>query len=168
MTNVSAANLECACVAFACLGFGHLRADEIGQAVQAFEEAIRRSKFSGAEPAQILGEMGLGMIRFFSGHPEGVQQIEDALAHARRIGEEYISALLAQTLGEIYLQRGDVEMAISRLDDALDYFRRHQMRPYLTRTLELLADAFERQGEWQKAEQARAEKTNVLALAQPG
>jgi tetratricopeptide (TPR) repeat protein len=165
---VSADNLECACIAFACLGFGHLRAEEIDQAVRAFEEAIRRSKYSGAEPAEILGEMGLGMTSFFSGHPEGVQQIEDALTHARRIGEEFISALLAETLGEIYLQRGDIELATSRLGDALEYFRRHRMRTYLGRALELLANAFDRQGEKDKAEQTRAERTEVLALAPAG
>ncbi len=165
---VSADNLECACVAFACLGFGHLRAEELSEAVQAFEEAIRRSRYSGAEPAEILGEMGLGMTRFMSGHPEGIPQIEDALAHAHRIGEEFIGALLGQTLGELYLQRGDIELAISRLGDALEYFRRHQMRPYLARSLELLANAFERQGERDKAKQARAEKANVLAFASPG
>jgi tetratricopeptide (TPR) repeat protein len=159
---VTAANLECACVAFACLGFGHLRAEQLGEAVQAFEEAIRRSKFSGAEPAQILGEMGLGVTRILSGHPEGIQQIENAHAHARRIGEEFFNALLAQTLGEIYLQRGDVELATTRLGEALDYFRRHRMRPYLTRALGLLAEAFDRQGEQEKANQTRAERAKVL------
>ncbi len=165
---VSADNLECACVAFACLGFGHLRAEQLGEAVQAFEEAIRRSRFSGAEPAQILGEMGLGMAHFFSGHPESIQEVEHALAHARRIGEEFLSALLGQTLGEMYLQRGEIELATARLTDVLDYYRRHQMRPYLARALELLASAFERQGQPDKAEQARAEGRALLpVVAQP-
>ncbi len=164
---LSADNMQCACIAFACLGFGHLRAEEIGEAVQAFEQAIRRSKFSGAEPAEILGEMGLGMTRFFSGHPEGIQQIEGALAHARRIDEEFLSAILAQTLGEIYLQNGDIELAINRLNEALEYFRRHQMRPYLTRALELLADALDRRGERDRADQVRSEKANALAFASP-
>lgn len=165
---VSADNMQCACMAFACLGFGHLRADQINEAILAFEEAIQRSKFSGAEPSQILGETGLGMTRFMAGHQEGIQEIEDALVHAQRIGEEYISALLAQTLGEIYLQRGDLQPAVARLADALAYYRRHQMLPYLSRTLELFADASERQGEREKANQARAERTELLqGLALP-
>lgn len=169
---VSADNLECACFAYACLGFGHLRVEQIEDATQAFDEAIRRSKFSGAEPAQILGEMGLGMTRFISGHPEGIQQIQDALEHARKVGEAFTAALISQTLGEISFQRGGIESAVGYLNSALDYYRRHQMRPYLSRALDLLADALERQGDHAGAEQVRSEKAgqlpNPVSSATPG
>ncbi len=162
---VSADNIECACFAFACLGFGHLRADQVDEAVSAFQEAIRRSSFSGAEASQILGEMGLGMTRFISGHSDAIQQIEGALAHAQRIGEAFISAMLALTLGELYLQKGDLDLALARLNAALDYFRPHMMRPYLARALGVLADAHERRGQTEMAEQVRAERAQVLGMA---
>jgi tetratricopeptide (TPR) repeat protein len=155
---LSADNMECACSAFACLGFGHLRIDQIGEAIRAFEEAVRRSKISGAEEIALLGQMGLGLAQFLTGRPEAIQETENALAHAREIGEEYVGALLSQTLGEMYLARGEVQDSIARLTDALQFYRRHQMRPYLSRTLELLADAFERQGEREKANQARSDR----------
>ncbi len=162
---VSTDNIECACFAFACLGFGHLRADQVNEAVAAFQEAIRRSSFSGAEASQILGEMGLGLTRFISGHPEGIQQIEGALAHANRIGEQFVSAMLALTLGELYLQKGDLDLGLARLDSALDYFRPHLMRPYLARALQLTADGRERHGQLDEAERARAERAQVLGIA---
>ncbi len=162
---VSVDNMECACLGFACLGFGHLRVEQMAEAVQAFEEAIRRSKISGAEEAQVLGESGLGMVRFYSGHPEGIQDIENTLSHARRIGNEYAGALLAQTLGEIYLQRGDMLQAETRLGEALDYYRRHRMRLYLARTLELVANVFEQEGERDKASKARTERAELMGAA---
>ncbi len=162
---VSAANVQCACSAYACLGLAHLRAEQLGDAASAFQEAIRRSKISGAEESEIMGEMGLGMIQFFTGQPEGIRQIEDALEHAQKIGEQHLSAALSQTLGELYLAQGQTERAIAALDTALEYYRRHQMRPYLSRALELLADAYERQGQTDKANAARAERAAALAQA---
>ncbi len=160
--SISTDNMECACLGFACLGFGHLRVEQTSEAVRAFEEAIRRSKISGAEEAQLLGESGLGMARFFSGYPEGIQDLEDTLARARTIGKEYPAALLAQTLGEIHLQRGNLEPAISHLGAALEYYRRNRMRLYLARTLALLTDAFEQRGEHESANQFRAERAELL------
>jgi tetratricopeptide (TPR) repeat protein len=161
---VSVDNMECACLGFACLGFGHLRVEQMQQAVQAFEEAIRRSKISGAEEAQLLGESGLGMARSYSGHSEGIQDLENALAHARKLGKEYPGALLGQTLGEIYLQRGDLSQAETHLADALGYYRRHQMRGYLARTLELIADVFEQEGKRDKAAKARMERAEWMGV----
>ena len=161
---LSADNMECACFAFACLGFGHLRTHQTGEAVQAFEEAVRRSKISGAEEAALMGQMGLGMVQFSSGHPEAVQDVENALAHARDIGDEFVGALLSQTLGEMYLERGEVQTCITFLTDALQFYRRHGMRPYLSRALELLATALERQGDREKANQARAERAELKQI----
>ncbi len=154
--------MECACLSYACLGFGHLRSEHMTEAVKAFEEAIRRSKISGSEEAQILGESGLSIARFFSGHPGGIQELERALVHARAVGKQYAAALLAQTLGEIHLQRGETEQAVAHLSAALEYYRRHRMRLYLARTLAPLADAYERRGELEQADQARAERERLL------
>ncbi len=159
---LAADNMECACTAFACLGFGHLRADQVSEAMEAFHEAIRRSETSGAEEAALLGRMGLGMAEFYTGRPEATRDVEDALARAREIGEEYVGALLSQTLGEMYLQRGEVDISVARLTDAVPFFRRHGLRPYLTHTLELLVTALEQQGDWDKATQARAELIQAL------
>ncbi len=156
---ISADNAECACFGFACLGFGHLRARQVTEAAQAFEEALRRSKVSGAEEAEVMGQYGLGMVHYYSGRPEAVQELESALAHARRIGNGYAVAMMAQTLGEISLQSGQIDQALAYLDAALDYYRRNHMRPFLKHTLELMATAWERQGEIERANQARAEET---------
>jgi tetratricopeptide (TPR) repeat protein len=156
---VSADNIECACFGFACLGFGHLRAAEMTEAAQAFEEAIRRSRISGAEEAQLMAESGLGIAHLAVGRPEAVQEIENALRHARQTGKEFPAALLSQTLGEIAMQRGEFQQSLAYLGDAVGYFRRHQMGSYLAHTLELQAAALERQAESEQASQTRAANT---------
>ncbi len=108
-----------------------------------------------------MGESGLGMAHYFSGRPEGVQELEQALAHAVKTGKEYPAALLAQTLGEIYLGTDRTAEALTLLDRALDYYRRNHMTPHLERTLGLQATAFERQGEAEKAARARAEEMEL-------
>lgn len=158
----SADNMECACFGYACLGFGEMRAEQIGEATLAFQEAIRRSRISGAEQSEILGEAGLGMAQFISGDAGAVRQLEGALAHAQRAGEQQISAMLSQNLGEVYLRQGNVERSLASLNAALAYYRRHMMRPDLSRTLELVADAFERLNESDKAAAVRVERDAVL------
>lgn len=164
---VSAANVQCACSAFACLGLAHLQAEQLADAAPAFQEAIRRSKISGAEEFEIMGQMGLGMIQFFSGEPSGIQELENALKHARKIGEQHLTAVLSQTLGEVYLAQGQVDQAIAALDVALAYYRRHQLRPYLTRALDLQANALERQGRADAANAVRAERAAIFSSANP-
>lgn len=163
----SADNMECACYGYACLGFGEMRAEKTQEAISAFEEAIRRSKISGAEQSELLGEAGLGMARFFAGDPESVPQLEKALAHAQRAGEQGISAMLCQTLGEAYLRLGDIERALASLNAAVGYYRRHMLRPDLSRTLELLAQAFDRLNEYDKATDLRVERAAVLGTEAP-
>jgi tetratricopeptide (TPR) repeat protein len=159
---ISTDAMECACLGYACLGFGHLRAQQMTEAISAFEEAIRRSKISGAEDAQILGESGLSMARFFSGSADGTQELERALGHARGVSQQFAAALLEQTLGEIHLQRGDAAQAIAHLGEALEYYRKHRMRFYLARTLTPLADALERRGESDRAKELRVEREVLL------
>ncbi len=133
----SADNVECACVAYACLGFGHLRAAQTDAAAGAFHEALRRSKISGAELSEVMGERGLGLIQSSAGNPLGLQELERALAHAKSVGLQHETAVLSQTLAEAYAARGQVEQARAFLQEALAYFQKHQMRPYLERALEL-------------------------------
>lgn len=165
---ISADNLECACFGFACLGFCYLRSEEMNEAAKAFEEAVRRSRISGAEEAQVMGESGLGMVHFFSGQPGGMEEITTALEHARNTGKEFPTALLSQTLGEIWLDRGEIERALAFLNGAEGYYRRNSMRPYLARTLELIAKARERQGDTEKAVQARREAAEWLESSSAG
>lgn len=162
---LSADNMECACFGFACLGFGHMRAEHIEEATQAFEEAIRRSRYSGAEESEIMGEAGLGMAHLYAGRAEGLQEVEAALAHAQRMGDPQIVAMLEQMLGETYLKQGDAERALACLRHSLGYLRQHMVRPELARTLELIAEALERLQESDRAHEIREERSALLGGA---
>ncbi len=156
-TAVAADNMDCMCYAYACVGFNRLAGQQLAQATDAFQEAIHRSQFSGADLFENLGRAGLAMAQFFSGRTEALADLEDAYAQAQALHNNMGSALIAQTLGGIYALQGNAARAESILNAALAYFRPNQMAPYLARTLETLAQVYDQQARPNDAAQARAE-----------
>ena len=156
-TAIAADNMDCICYGFACLGFGHLQAQKLPEAINAFEEAIRRSQFSGAAQVENLGRSGLAIAQFFSGRPDAIQEMETALAKAQALGDQLGAALVSQTLGEILTHSSELDRALNYLNAALDYYRRAELRPYLARGLQSLAAVYEQQGDTSEAERARSE-----------
>lgn len=153
----AAENLDCICGAYLCVGFNQLSAQQLVPAQEAFREAIRESQFSGAVMFENLGRAGLALAEIYSGRDEALGDLEHALTRSRELEDQMGSALLAQALGEIYARRGDAARAESLLNDALDFFRRAQMAPYVTRTLETLRGLFSKQGRTAEANILEAE-----------
>jgi tetratricopeptide (TPR) repeat protein len=132
-------NVDCICGGMACVGFGHMQSGQAAEAASAFDEAILRSRVSGALPMEILASGGLAMLQFAEGQAEAVQGLEQAEARAREIDDPFTSAFFGQALAEAYLSRGDLAKAEGYLRPALEYFRRYDMGPYLQRALALEA-----------------------------
>lgn len=132
-------NMDCVCYGYTCLGFGNLRALNTGQANESFQEAIRRSHFTGATQVENLAQAGLAMTKIFGGDTSALADLEGALRDAQALGSQFSSALIAATLGEIYLRVGDAERASAYLDSAQSYFERTALRPYLEHTQALQA-----------------------------
>lgn len=130
---MSSENMDCVCYGFACLGFANLQAQNVTQAAEMFREAIRRSQFSGAAQVEQLAQAGLAMSRFFGGDLSALPELEDAFAQAQSVGNQFGGALVALTLGEIFLQSGDTTNAGKYLDHAYDYFDRAAIQPYRER-----------------------------------
>lgn len=127
-------NMDCLCYGFTCLGFAHMYSENPEQARAAFQEALRRSHFSGAAQVENLAASGLAMSKIFGGEADAMPELENAYHEATRLGSPFAAALVAQTLGELYIQQGNLPRAVEYLDSAYEYFARTELHPHLERT----------------------------------
>ena len=173
---LSGYGLECAMYGHFCTGLGNLHARNLVEAERAFETALtlltdNLYELQGSEMVANEVRAGLAVARFLGGDTEAVDDMKRALANAEAIGDDYTAAFVAQALGEGYTKMGDFEPAKQYLDNALDYYRRNDMRPYLARILRSLAYWHEQQGRGAEAERARAEARRLmeeLSVRTPG
>ncbi|HEX2180880.1 MAG TPA: adenylate/guanylate cyclase domain-containing protein [Rubrobacteraceae bacterium] len=166
--------LECAVAGYYATGLGNLQDRNLAEAMKAFETALKLRadnlpEFEGGSE-QLINRVnaGLAIARFRNGNVEAIRDMESTLANADAVHDDYTVAFIAQALGDGYTQLGDFERAERYLNTALDYYRRNDMRPYLTRALQSLAHWHERQGRNEEAEQARIEARRLIEeLPQP-
>ena len=164
---LAADNMDCVCYGYACLGFGNLAARQLPESLTAFEESVRRAVVSRAAPIESLGRAGLAIARFVGGQAGDISEIAHMLAETRAQGDPFVAAQLSQVLGEIMLQGGQLSEAERYLDDAVAYYRANQLRPYVSRALDSLAQLYTRQGRPSDAERARAESMSASAACEP-
>lgn len=153
----AALNMDCVCGAYLCVGFNQLLAQHLSQATDAFHEAVRQSRYSGAGGFENLAQVGLAFADAYSGNDQAISALERAHNSARTMQDELGMAMIAQGLGELYSRRGDAQRAEEWLTRALLYFRRQQMTPSLARTLEILANVYAAQGREREEVDARRE-----------
>jgi tetratricopeptide (TPR) repeat protein len=165
---LSAHGLECAAAGHYYTGLGNLQSRNLAEAQEAFEAALELradhlSEFQGGSD-QLVNRIraGLAVARFFGGRVEAIDDMEKSLANADALGDDYTVAFIAQSLGEGYTQLGNFARAEQYLHDALDYYRRNGMKPYLARALQSLARWYEQQGHAAQAEQASAEALRLM------
>lgn len=148
-------NMDCICYGFDCVGFNQLEMQRIDEAIPAFQEAIKRSENSGAIIPQLLGQAGLAMAQFFSGHAEAIQNLEAAMrdlqAHHNPVG----AANAAQMLGICLMQSGDLQRAEEFMNMARDFYEQTQMAPYLVRSLSSLMQLFKQENRSGDAQEIR-------------
>jgi tetratricopeptide (TPR) repeat protein len=99
---------------------------------------------------------------FLGGQTEAVNEMEKTLESARERDDPYTTAILSQSLGDSYMQLGDLERSERYLQAALDYYRGIDMRPYIVRALQSLASLHDKQGRAPDAERARAEAGDLV------
>jgi class 3 adenylate cyclase/tetratricopeptide (TPR) repeat protein len=165
---LSAHGLECAAAGHYYTGLGNLQSRNLAEAQEAFEAALELRadhllEFQGGSD-QLVNRIhaGLAVARFFGGRVEAIDDMEKSLANADALGDDYTVAFIAQSLGEGYTQLGNFERARQYLHDALDYYRRNGMKPYLARALQSLARWHEQQGHAAQAGQASAEALRLM------
>ncbi len=136
---IASGSFECVCRGFACVGFGHLQSQKLPEAIEAFQESLRRSRQSGAIHVENMGKVGLATARFFGGETDAVGEIEATLENARDAGAESEVAMFSEVLGQSYAALGQNELAERHLENAITFYKAHGMRPYRERAEGLLA-----------------------------
>jgi class 3 adenylate cyclase/tetratricopeptide (TPR) repeat protein len=128
---VSTDNFDCICAGLACVGFGHMQAQQLPQAAESFEHAIQQTKISGAVRFEVLSRGGLALAQMAGGQPEALAELERAAVRANEIHDPFTEAMFAHELAQALLAQGDLARAQAYLDTALDYFQRNNLGPYL-------------------------------------
>jgi ATP/maltotriose-dependent transcriptional regulator MalT len=123
-----------------------MQSRQLPEAAGAFRDAIEQTKTSGALHFELLARGGLALAQLASGQPEALAELEAALGRAQEINDYFTAAIFSQGAAEARLAQGDLDGAQARLDQALDYFRRNDMHPYLKRAEATLAKLHVRQG----------------------
>jgi tetratricopeptide (TPR) repeat protein len=100
---------------------------------------------------------GLAVARAHGGDLPAMADLEQALAHAQAIHDDYAAGIFSQMLGELLTQLGQWARAEGLLTAALDYYRQTDMCPYLARGLRSLAQLYAKAGRMLEAERAQAE-----------
>ncbi|MEP7355776.1 MAG: adenylate/guanylate cyclase domain-containing protein, partial [Anaerolineales bacterium] len=67
-------NFDCICGGLACLGYGHMQANDMAQAAGAFREAIEQTKVSGAVRFEVLARGGLALAQMAEGQTQALLQ----------------------------------------------------------------------------------------------
>jgi tetratricopeptide (TPR) repeat protein len=138
-------NFDCICGGLACLGFGHMQSGQLTKAAAAFEQAIEHTKISGAARLEVLARGGLALARLASGQPEALAELEHEVARAHELQDSFAEAFFLHALAEARLGQGDLTGARASLAQALPYFQRNDLGPYLARALATQAALDERQ-----------------------
>ncbi|MDR3577513.1 MAG: AAA family ATPase [Anaerolineaceae bacterium] len=155
-------NMDCICNGLACIGYGNLELQRISEAVSAFEKGIERSKKTGAIIPMLNGQAGLATAQFYSGRREAVNDLESILASMKRYEFDVGAANANLMLGMCFLQLGLFERAETNFHDAIEYYRRTQMRPFLAKALLGLTALYEKQGRLAEAQMNRAEADLII------
>jgi tetratricopeptide (TPR) repeat protein len=150
-----------------CTGLGNLHSRNPAEAQRAFESALKllTDHLSELQHSEVLANevrAGLAVARFLGGDEGAINDMESSLENADAVGDDYTFAFIAQALGEGYTQLGDFERAERRLDDALDYYRRNEMKPYVARALQSSARLHQAQGQDAEAERELAEAGRLM------
>jgi tetratricopeptide (TPR) repeat protein len=150
-------NMDCICSGMACLGYTNLELGRIPEAASAFETGIERSYTSGAMIPRLLGQAGLAMTQFMSGHLEAIEDLEKVAVNLR-LYENHVGAASANLmLGTCLIQLGELERASVYLNQAVDFYRQSHMNPYLAQALRSMAELMDRRGHDTEAQKYRAE-----------
>ena len=175
----SAYGLECAMYGHYCTGLANLHSRELDEAQREFESALKLLNdhlFELQGSHQVVNQVrsGQAIARFMGGDTGAIEDLESALANAESVGDDYMVAFIAQTIGDGYTQLGDFERGQHYLDIALAYYRQNDMKPFLARVLRSSARLHQAQGNDADAERALAEARQLMEdlslppVAQPG
>ena len=156
----SAKAIECACFGYFEAGKSRLARRELDDALGEFRRSLEFGDSIGGDGWETMNNRigsHAARARFDQGGEGAVQDLEQALANARRDLDEFGAATISELLAGALIRLSRAEEAATHLRTAEAYYRRGGMTTYLARTLELAAQASEKAGRSQEARRAREE-----------
>jgi tetratricopeptide (TPR) repeat protein len=148
---------ECTIYGMFCVGQAKLRVPELDAARSSFSMGLQRTENVRSEALAYMNRVGLAQTDSMTNREEAVAQLESVLEQAKAFREVYTEAQLSQNLAELLIRLGDWQRAEEHLNNALAYYRRNDMLPYLVKAVGLAAHVYEKQGRAADAAAAGAE-----------
>ena len=154
--------LECACAGYFGAGRVQLERKELEGAHADFIRSLKYADMTGFEAFLNGIKGGVALTEFEQGSTGAIEGLRTAVENARSIHDDYAAASMAEKLGNALLGLQRREEAEHYLDDALGYFRKAGMAPYVASTLRVLARLYEQAGRNDDAAAARDESATIL------
>lgn len=144
---LSVNGLECACNGLHLLGVGHLAERQLSAAEEDLKRSLATGEGTSMEALLHNVRATLASARFLGGELTAVEDIEREIANAEALRDGYGAAVARLALAEAHLSLAAPERAVPPARQALEWFRRRHMEPYVIRSLRLLAAAAAAQGD---------------------
>ena len=160
--SIATDNMDCLCSGLVCIGYTNLELQRIQEAAAAFKEGIDRSQVSGAIIHRLNGQAGLAMTQFLSGKTEAIGELEQIVSEMHSYMNEVGAANASYLLGVCMLQIKNYQRAEILLNEAINYYRQANMRPYLAKTLFSFSSLLENTGRHNEAQLRIAEADEVI------
>lgn len=158
---MSANGLECACAGYFGVGRGELDRRNIDDALTQFRRSLKLADAVGMDYYINLIHAGVAEAEFEKGTTGSVDKLRSAIDSARSTDDDFVVAALAMPFSRALLRLERAREARDTIDDAIAYFRRMNLKPYLANALSVLGDIDDALGERSAALEAREESASL-------
>ncbi|MDB5540648.1 MAG: putative Adenylate/guanylate cyclase with repeat [Devosia sp.] len=167
---MSVNGLECACAAYFGIGRGELGRHRVDDALTQFARSLKLADAVGMDYYINLIRAGVGEAEFEQGTMGSVEKIRGALDNARSTENDFVVAALSMPYARALLRLGRAKEASERIEEAVSYFRRMELKPYLANALSVAGDVAVALDDANAAAAAREEAASLrdeIKLPQP-
>lgn len=159
---MAANGLECACAGYFGVGRGELDKRHIDDALAQFTRSLKLADAVGMDSYINMIRAGVGEAEFEKGGTTGsVEKIRGAIDNARDTDDDFVVAALSMPYARALLRLNRARDAREPIAEAVAYFRRMGLKPYLANALSVVADVAEVLGEADAAAEAREEAASL-------
>lgn len=159
---MSVNGIECACAGYFGVGRGELDKRHIDDALAQFTRSLKLADAVGMDYYINMIRAGVGEAEFAKGGTTGsMEKMRDAIDSARGTDDDFVVAALSMPYARALLRLDRVRDARQPIAEAVAYFRRMGLKPYLANALSVAGDVAEALGEADAAAEAREEAASL-------
>lgn len=158
---MSVNGLECACAGYFGVGRGELDQNRPDDALAQFTRSLKIADAVGMDYYINLIRAGVGQAEFEKGAAGSVEKIRGAIDSARSTDENFVVAALSMSYARALLRLDRAKEASERINEAIGYFRRMELKPYLANALTVAGDVADALADAKSATAAREEAASL-------